>query len=116
MYDKSNVKDLFQIVFPLDNINSRIAQREPLDMKNILSATESAHFATLDMKFDKLVRKYDTFIPPTACSSCEVSSNQSTVALREVTELKKVQVGKDQEKAQSEKDSHSKNRGGKKPN
>ena len=30
--------------------------------------------------------------------------------------FKKVQVGKDQEKAQSEKDSHSKNRGGKKPN
>ena len=29
---------------------------------------------------------------------------------------KKVQIGKDQEKAQSEKDSHSKNRGGKKPN
>ena len=29
---------------------------------------------------------------------------------------KKVQVGKDQAKAQSEKDSHSKNRGGKKPN
>ena len=31
-------------------------------------------------------------------------------------EKKKVQVGKDQEKAQSEKDSHFKNRGGKKPN
>ena len=29
---------------------------------------------------------------------------------------KEVQVGKDQEKAQPEKDSHSKNRGGKKPN
>ena len=28
--------------------------------------------------------------------------------------VEKVQVGKDQEKAQSEKDSHSKNRGGKK--
>ena len=28
----------------------------------------------------------------------------------------KVQVGKDQEKAQPERDSHSKNRGGKKPN
>ena len=28
---------------------------------------------------------------------------------------KELQVGKDQEKAQSEKDSHSKNRGGKKP-
>ena len=31
----------------------------------------------------------------------------------EVYHWKKVQVGKDQEKAQSEKDSHSKNRGGK---
>ena len=30
--------------------------------------------------------------------------------------IKKVQVGKDQAKAQSEKDSHSKNQGGKKPN
>ena len=30
--------------------------------------------------------------------------------------LKRVQVGKDQEKAQSENDSHSKHRGGKKPN
>ena len=33
-----------------------------------------------------------------------------------VENFEKVQVGKDQEKAQSEKDSHSKNRGGKKPN
>ena len=33
-----------------------------------------------------------------------------------VLHIKKVQLGKDQEKAQSEKDSHSKNRGGKKPN
>ena len=33
-----------------------------------------------------------------------------------VPRSKTVQVGKDQEKAQSEKDSHSKNRGGKKPN
>ena len=36
--------------------------------------------------------------------------------LFETSENEKVQVGKDQEKAQSEKDSHSKNRGGKKPN
>ena len=34
--------------------------------------------------------------------------------LHYVSVIKKVQVGKDQEKAQSEKDSHSKNRGGKK--
>ena len=31
-------------------------------------------------------------------------------------DYKDVQVGKDQEKAQSEKDSHSENRGGEKPN
>ena len=36
--------------------------------------------------------------------------------LNEHKRLRKVQVGKDQEQAQSEKDSHSKNRGGKKPN
>ena len=36
--------------------------------------------------------------------------------LAQSTIRKKVQVGKDQEKAQSEKDFHSKNRGGKKPN
>ena len=35
---------------------------------------------------------------------------------KDLAACKKVQVGKDQEKAQSEKDSHSKNRDGKKPN
>ena len=39
-----------------------------------------------------------------------------SVTLSSKPTLKKVQVGKDQEKAQSEKDSHSKNRGGKKLN
>ena len=34
--------------------------------------------------------------------------------VQEILTYKKVQIGKDQEKAQSEKDSHSKNRGGKK--
>ena len=41
--------------------------------------------------------------------------NRSCLFLLQV-KFTKVQVGKDQEKAQSEKDSHSKNRGGKKPN
>ena len=35
-------------------------------------------------------------------------------AVQSQKQARKVQVGKDQEKAQSEKDSHSKNRGGKK--
>ena len=44
-------------------------------------------------------------------------SNEQLFSQKVATQLpKKVQVGKDQEKAQSEKDSHSKNRGGKKPN
>ena len=36
--------------------------------------------------------------------------------IADIFQSNKVQVGKDQEKAQSERDSHSKNRGGKKPN
>ena len=35
---------------------------------------------------------------------------------QDISDYEKVQVGKDQEKAQSERDSHSKNQGGKKPN
>ena len=38
------------------------------------------------------------------------------ICIKFLNMFKKVQVGKDQEKAQSEKDSHSKNQGGKKPN
>ena len=44
------------------------------------------------------------------CQFGEAFGNQFLLSIG-----KKVQVGKDQEKAQSEKDSHSKNRGGKKP-
>ena len=39
-----------------------------------------------------------------------------TALVLEAPLFEKVQVGKDQEKAQSERDSHSKNRGGRKPN
>ena len=46
--------------------------------------------------------------------SCE-PLQKMRVRLGPVKRYKKVQVGKDQEKTQSEKDSHSKNRGGKKP-
>ena len=42
---------------------------------------------------------------------CKILENYA-----EISKKKKVQVGKDQEKAQSERDSHSKNRGGKKTN
>ena len=43
-------------------------------------------------------------------------ANEKADTTKQLMKLdKKVQAGKDQEKAQSEKDSHSKNRGGKKP-
>ena len=48
------------------------------------------------------------------CRGLSEQPNDIRVATKSYN--KKVQVGKDQEKAQSEKDSHSKNRGGKKPN
>ena len=41
---------------------------------------------------------------------------RSSSVLSQSMDRKKVQVGKDQEKAQSERDFHSKNRGAKKPN
>ena len=52
--------------------------------------------------------------------SLKSSARQTTIKTFRIEQVngdrKKVQVGKDQEKAQSERDSHSKNRGGKKPN
>ena len=54
------------------------------------------------------------YVPASFESFQEAVKNKSCLVT--VSFLKKVQVGKDQEKAQSEKDSHSKNRGGKKPN
>ena len=46
----------------------------------------------------------------------EYLESQGVTNVKRFKIKKNIQVGKDQEKAQSEKDSHSKNRGGKKPN
>ena len=56
--------------------------------------------------------------PKLLIGHCDLFSRFSDFALYIGTQLvyDRVQVGKDQEKAQSEKDSHSKNRGGKKLN
>ena len=45
---------------------------------------------------------------------CSLARGKHAAVLDLLVKHKKEQVGKDQEKAQSEKDSHSKNRGGKK--
>ena len=46
-------------------------------------------------------------------SFCNITNKERSLSSFCLVQWKKVQVGKDQEKAQSEKDSHSKNRGGK---
>ena len=65
----------------------------------------------------------EMFLPPgsesfnhNATRTTSSRSRSNNVNNNIVPVYRKVQVGKDQEKAQSEKDSHSKNRGGKKPN
>ena len=67
----------------------------------------------------QIISEYDqTFGPKLLIGHCDLFSRFSDFALYLGTQLvyDRVQVGKDQEKAQSEKDSHSKNRGGKKLN
>ena len=63
---------------------------------------------------DKYLREFETFDHRQKSYHHTLRSCQSYEIFSRA--VKKVQVGKDQEKAQSEKDSHSKNRGGKKPN
>ena len=69
-------------------------------------------------QLNKIVKNktYNTTV--SYCQGCKdyVSLYCTECGRSTFTEDKKIQVGKDQEKAQSEKDSHSKNRGGKKPN
>ena len=73
-------------------------------------------------RFSKLPDDGDPWAPNNLLTP-EQKKNTSWTPVGQATDkkfrpqpTKKVQVGKDQEKAQSERDSHSKNRGGKKPN
>ena len=62
----------------------------------------------------QIMSEYDqTFGPKLLIGHCDIFSRFSDFALYLGTQLvyDRVQVGKDQEKSQSEKDSHSKNRG-----
>ena len=70
------------------------------------------------MKFTIFLQTYDTTYNSTTSPEMDlqISHDEIKKAIQSLKSNKKVQVGKDQEKAQSERDSHSKNRGGKKPN
>ena len=60
------------------------------------------------------VRSSRASCPATALIFIEILSDIFQIISGPFLQIKEVQVGKDQEKAQSERDSHSKNRGGKK--
>ena len=103
-----DAKRLYQKVFETEETKSKIADIEKevdshhnIHIQSMIDKTTvvmiTAGSKTLFRKTFKLKRKY----------VCKINKKWYD---------KKVQVGKDQEKAQSEKDSHSKNRGGKKPN
>ena len=59
---------------------------------------------------------FDAVFGETQCAKYRFDTQFNDNGLQYCRMHQEVQVGKDQEKAQSEKDSHSKNRGGKKPN
>ena len=66
--------------------------------------------------FKNYIQKYTYIIEPAHEKTNNLSFRSCLTQIDLCSHRKKVQVGKDQEKAQSEKDSHSKNQGGKKPN
>ena len=84
------------------------------------SITHSTEFCPMLVNpyFKKGQNQYNTGINLNNSSSSTIKKADRPNASFQGIQLchKKVQVGKDQEKAQSEKDSHSKNRGGKKTN
>ena len=87
-------------------------------MDNALKEWKRSIFAIVDKRI-KFYSQNTNLFPPKPKSSFRHLKQGIQEFHRKyvlVPEDKKVQVGKDQENAQSEKDSHSKNQGGKKPN
>ena len=73
-------------------------------------------FQTFDLHKNTFTFLNKRFSKGPYCISKNRSIFKRTSLPSNQSNFKRIQVGKDQEKAQSEKDSHSKNRGGKKPN
>ena len=81
-----------------------------------LFADDTALYLTIESEDDGSALQNDLDILSKWETRWDMEFNPSKCQVVHMTSSKKVQAGKDQEKAQSEKDSHSKNRGGKKPN
>ena len=110
-----------QAIHGLKNGDIAVAWKDPVAfgiISNTEIPTEKTYFST-----DKAGRKLKTFeylavdeVRKQVIQPCATDNTVYCFDFEGHPKFKKVQVGKDQEKAQSEKDSHSKNRGGKKPN
>ena len=114
-------------------MRSYFHNRSPLSYLNLTKNYENIHkaptaqkyFKHQDIKQKEPPQKYRlgtisrTTVIQRSCECCKPVAPKfwriynATISRHS---YEKVQVGKDQEKAQSEKDSHSKNRGGKTPN
>ena len=83
-----------------------------------ISSRAGQHWLAFFMRDDNVVECFDSYGQNPGVYNglfmTWIHRHAKNVLLSERRLQKKVQVGKDQEKAQSEKDSHSKNRGGKK--
>ena len=109
--DKSNKNPTKRKRFSTGNIH-----RDP----NFESMSQDDKMSAMFAKLSKIEDSQDEL----KAMQSTMQSRVNTTATRlersinnvDINTYRKVQVGKDQEKAQSEKDSHSKNRGGKKPN
>ena len=101
----------------MNDFGNRRCKREGVE-DNALKKWKRSIFTIVDKRI-KFYSQNTNLLPPKPKSSIRHLKQGIQEFHRKyvlVPADKKVQVGKDQEKAQSERDSHSKNRGGKKPN
>ena len=89
--------------------NKIVSHTQEINVANFRSLLKSIEFITMRFKMFYVTFIWQSFIARVNRSSIHRHSSMNNLYLRD----KKVQVGNDQEKAQSERNSHSKNRGGK---
>ena len=110
-----NKKDTVSTIPPLCTVNEITPVWHVTDEEK--AETLNSYFASVSSLDDSQAELPPlTELTDASIDNIEITEDEVIDVIVNLDPNKKVQVGKDQEKAQSEKDSHSKNRGGKKPN